>query len=230
MPPRRWPVFRRALAGVAAACAALSLGCNTAKILAPPPPLRAASASASAVDVEFAESLDRASAQDPSRFLVYPAGNAGAPATVVQATLIDSLYGRVVRLLVSDPVNGFLPDSADYTVQTTGVLDVSGKTTGSRSIDFRTGLNYDTQLKDLFARHCDSCHGQARAEGNYRTDSYLALQGTGTNTTPNLIAGSPNCLLVKKTAPRSSMFHRGNLTVLDSEMIRNWVVSYLARQ
>jgi len=209
---------------------ALTASCNTAKLLAPPPPLRAASASASAIDIEFAESLDRGSAQDPSRYLAYPTGNAGAPVAILQATVIDTLYGRVVRLIVSDPVAGFLPDSADFTVQTSGLLTVTGRSTGLRSVDFRTGLNYDALLQDLFARHCNSCHGSTRVEGSYRTDSYLALQGGGTNSVPNLIAGDPNCLLVVKTKPRNSMFDRGNLTFLDSEMIHNWVASYQARQ
>lgn len=230
MLPRRSHALQRALAGAVVVGAALSVSCNTAKVLAPPPPLRAASASAFAIDVEFAEPLDRASAQDPSRFLAYPTGGVGAAPTILQATLIDTLYGRVVRLLVSDPVTGFLADSADYTVQTSGLLTVAGSSTGFRSVDFRTGLNYDAQLKNLFAHHCDSCHGLARADGSYRTDSYLALLGSGTNNIPNLIAGNPGCLLVEKTAPRRSMFSRGNLSFLDSEMIRNWVVSYLARE
>lgn len=221
---------RRIVVSAAVISAALSVSCDTAKLLAPPPPLRAASASASAIDLEFAEPLDRGSAQDPSRYLAYPTGNAGAPATILQATLIDTLYGRVVRLFVSDPINGFLPDSADYTVQTSGLLTLSGKSTGARSADFRTGLNYGGDLQNLFAGHCSSCHGAARAEGSYRTDSYLALHGGGTNATPNLIAGDPNCLLVVKTKPDNSMFRRGNLTFLDSEMIHNWVVSYQARQ
>lgn len=218
------PLFAACL--LAGACAA---GCHTAKLLAPPPPLRAASAAAFAVDVEFAEPLDRATAQDPARYVVYPKGNSGAPATITQATLIDTLFGRVVQLLVSDPVSGFLPDSADYTVQTSGVLTVKGKSTGDRAIDFRTGLNYSTPMRDLFARHCDSCHGPARADGNYRTDSDVGLLGGGTNATPNLIPGDPLCLLVVKTKPLNSMFRLGELSYFDFELIRNWVVSYQAR-
>ncbi len=205
-------------------------GCHTAKLLVPPPPLRGASAATFAIDIEFAEPLYRPSAQDPARYLVYPTGNAAAPATVVQATLIDTLFGRVVQLLVSDPVLGPLPDSADYTVQTSGVLTVEGKSTGVRSIDIHTGLNYDAPLRDLFARHCDSCHGPALAAGSYRTDSYLGLFGAGISAIPNVIPGNPNCLLVVKTKPQNSMFRLGGLSYFDFELIRNWVVSYQARQ
>ena len=218
------------LARCALALTPLVSGCHTAAILAPLPPLRAASASAYAVDVEFSESLDRATAQDPARYSVYPQGISGSAATVLQATLIDTLYGRVVQLLLSDPINGFLPDSALYTVQSTGVLDVVGKSTGSRSVDWRTGLNYDSPLRALFARHCDSCHGATREEGNYRTDSQAGLLAGGTNSTPNLIAGDPKCLVVVKTKPSNSMFRAGDLSYLDFEIIRNWVVSYQARQ
>ena len=212
-----------------AAITATFLGCNTAAVLAPLPPLRAASASNLAIDVEFAEPLDKTSAQDASHYLVYPSGGSGSPASVQQAALIDTLSGRVVRLFLQDPVQGFLPDSTDYTIQTSAVITLAGKSTGSRSVVIRTGLNYDTPMQNLFALHCNSCHGPARADGTYRTDSYSALFGPGTSPTANVIAGDPNCLLVVKTKPSNSMFRLGNLTFLDSDIVRNWVVSYQAR-
>ncbi|HYQ96474.1 MAG TPA: hypothetical protein VER38_05640 [Candidatus Eisenbacteria bacterium] len=220
--PRAWIVLP------IAAITASYLGCNTAAVLAPRPALRAASASNLAIDVEFAESLDKTSAQDASHYLVYPTGS-GSPASVVQAALIDTLYGRVVRLSLQDPVQGFLPDSTDYAIQTSAVITLAGKSTGTRSVVIRTGLNYDTPMQNLFAIHCDSCHGPARVDGSYRTDTYSALFGPGTSPSPNVIAGDPNCLLVVKTKPSNSMFRLGNLTFLDSEIIHNWVVSYQAR-
>ncbi len=218
----------RVAAGVAVA-AAICSGCNTAKVIAPQLPLRAASASSFAVDVEFAEPLDRASAEDATHYEVYPSGSPTAPATVTQALLIDSLYGRTVRLFLSDPAQGFLPDSTDYTVQTSGVRSAYGKPTADRAVDFRTGLNYGAPVRELFAAHCNSCHGPARADGDYRTDQYATLFGGGADSSPNLVAGNPQCLLVVKTAPSRSMFRAGGLTFLDSEIIRNWVVSYGAR-
>ena len=203
-------------------------GCNTAKLLAPPPPLRAASASAFAIDVEFAEPLDRGTAEDPARYTVLPL--AGGTATkILDAALIDTLNARAVQLLVTDSAGNPLPDSSDFSVQTNGVLTIQGKSTGVRTVDFRTGLNYSSPLGDLFARHCDSCHGATLADGNYRTDSYAGLSGIGTNSVPNLIPGDVRCLLVVKTKPSNSMFNRGELSYLDSELIRNWVVSYGAR-
>jgi len=212
-----------------AAITASLFGCNTAAILAPPPPLRAASASNLAIDVEFAEPLDKASAQDPSHYLVYPTNGSGSPASVLQAALIDTLYGRVVRLSLQDPVQGFLPDSANYTIQATAVITLAGRSTGTRSVEIRTGLNYDTPMQSLLTLHCNSCHGPVRADGTYRTDSYNELFAPGTSPTPNVIAGDPNCLLVVKTKPSNSMFRLGRLTFLDSEIIHNWVVSYQAR-
>jgi len=221
--PQPWILLP--IAGIAASF----LGCNTAKVLAPPPPLRAASASNLAIDVEFAEPLDKNSAQEASHYLVYPTTRSGAPATVRQAALIDSLYGRVVRLYLQDPAQGFLPDSTDYTIQTSAVITLAGKPTGTRSVVMRTGLNYGTPMQDLLTIHCNSCHGPGRADGGYRTDSYNALFGPGTSPTPNVIAGDPNCLLVVKTKPSNSMFLLGGLTFLDSEVIHNWVVTYQAR-
>ncbi len=224
------PSALQGLLGAGVAAVLVVIGCNTAAVLAPSPPLRAASASGLAIDVEFAESLDKGSAENPAHYAAYPVGSAGAPATILQAALIDTLYGRVVRLYLQDPVQGFLPDSAMYTVQTSGVLTLDGTSTGMRSVDLRTGLNHGAPMKDLLANHCDSCHGPARAEGSYRTDSYAALFGPGTSPTANVIAGDPNCLLVVKTKPSNSMFRLGALTFLDSDIIRNWVVSYSARQ
>lgn len=221
--PRAWTLLP------IAAIAAGFLGCNTAAVLAPPSPLRAASASNLAIDVEFAEPLDKTSAQDISHYLVSPTSGTGSPAIVQQAALIDTLYGRVVRLYLQDPVQGFLPDSTDYTIQTSGVITLAGASTGTRSVAVRTGLNYNTPMQNLFALHCNSCHGSAIADGSYRTDSYSALFAPGTSPTPNVIAGDPNCLLVVKTKPSNSMFRLGNLTFLDSEIIHNWVVSYQAR-
>lgn len=214
----------RALPRIGAVVGVLAfVGCHSAALLAPPPSLRAASANDFAVDVEFAEPLDRNTAQEAGRYIVYPIGNVGAPVAIYSASLIDTLYGRVVRLLLS---GGPLPDSAEYSVQVAGVLTAAGKSTGMRVADFRTGLNYGSPLSELFARHCDSCHG---SEGGYRTDTYDALFGGGTDGVPNLIAGDPNCLLVRKTRPQNSMFNWGNLSYLDSELIRNWIISYQAR-
>lgn len=203
-------------------------GCHSAKLLAPPPPLRAASASAFAIDVEFAEPLDRGTAQDPVRYAVLQL-TGGAATKILGAALIDTLNARVVQLLVTDSVGNPLPDSSDFSVQTNGVLTIQVKSTGVRNVDFRTGLNYSSPLRDLFARHCDSCHGATRADGTYRTDSYVGLSGAGTNSVPNLIPGDVRCLLVVKTEPSNSMFNRGELSYLDSELIRNWIVSYGAR-
>ena len=99
-----------------AAITAAFLGCNTAAVLAPLPPLRAASASNLAIDVEFAEPLDKTSAQDASHYLVYPTGGSGSPASVQQAALIDTLYDNAVKLMASaeaDPPSLYVATDGD---------------------------------------------------------------------------------------------------------------------
>ncbi len=211
------------------AAGALLWGCDTARILAPPPPVRAASAATYAVDVEFAEPLDRSSAQDPSHYVLYPVAAPSAPVSIASATLVDTLYGRVVQLLVPAWLGDPAIDGVDVTVETHGVRDLNGHSTGNRSVTFRTGLGYVSSMQALFDGRCSGCHGAARVEGNYRTDSYAALFGNGVAPPADIIAGDPNCLTVIKCKPRNSMFNDGNLSYLDFEMIRNWVSIYSAR-
>ena len=214
---------------VASGLAALpAWGCHTARMIAPPPPLRAASVAPFAVEVEFAEALDKTSAEDAAHYSLYPAGNPGAPAAIASATVVDTVYGRAVQLVVPGWL-GASPDSAGFEVATSGVMATDGVSTGSRRTRFRTGLNYTQPLADLFAVHCNSCHGSKQSSGSYRTDSFAALFGAGTSPTANLIPGDPRCLLAVKTKPRNSMFSQGGLSYLDSDIILNWIVNYSAR-
>ena len=224
--PIRRSAARSRIAALLFALPVLSLGCHAARVFAPPVPLRGASVATYAIQVEFAESLDRASAEDPSR---YEVRLAGAPASVVtSATLVDTLYGRVVQLVIPAwlEVNA---DTSDVQVTTRGVLTLERRDTGTRTVAFRTGLSYSTPLKELFDSHCTSCHGPTVAEGGYRTDSYDALLGDGSDARPNLVPSDPNCLIVRRCRPRNSMFNLGRLDYLDYEVLKNWVVSYQAR-
>lgn len=203
-------------------------GCHTARLLAPPPPLRAASVAPFAVDVEFAEPVDKTSAEDPTHYALYPAGNPGAPAAIGSATMVDTVFSRTVQIIIPGWV-GAAPDSVNYEIASSGVQTADGRSTGSRRAAFRTGLNYSQPLASLFDDHCNTCHGPTRSSGSYRTDSYSALFGAGTSPIPNLIPGDPRCLLAVKTKPRNSMFNLGNLSYLDSDIILNWIVNYSAR-
>ncbi len=205
---------------------ALLAGCHAARVLAPPPPLRAASANSFAVDVEFAEPLDRVSAEDASHYRVYPAGNPAGPVAIYSATVIDTTFGRVVQLLLS---GGPLADSSQYEVQAEGVITFDGRAIAMRTVDFVSGLSYRAPLRELFAAHCDRCHGATRADGSYRTDGFVALKGNGTDGAPNLIAGDPTCLIIRRSRPLRTMFDLGGMSYLDFEILLNWVVSYGAR-
>lgn len=222
--------MRRGLAVVLvlATAAMAAAGCHTARMLAPPPPLRAASAAGYAVDVEFAEPLTRASAEDVTRYTIVPVAPPATPVVIQSATLVDTLYGRVVQLIVPDWLSTN-PDTAEFDLTTTGVLDAYDHSTGTRRVRFRTGLSYRAPIRALLDDRCVSCHGPSQASGSYRVDSYDALFGGGANATPNLIAGDASCRLVVKCKPGNSMFNLGGLTFFDYELLRNWVVSYSAR-
>src|SRR5438093_2546639 len=117
-------------------------GCHAARVLAPAPALQAASAAMYAIDLQFAEPLERASAQDISHYVLYPAAKPGSPAAVSTATLVDTLYGRVVQLLIPAWFGDSTVDATMMTVEARGVLDVSGRSTGDRTTTFRTGPSY----------------------------------------------------------------------------------------
>lgn len=204
---------------------ALLAGCHAAKLLAPPPPVAAASVNAFAIEVVFAEPLDRVSAQDPARYRVHAAG-AATEETIDSATLVDTLEGRVVQLIIS---SGPLPDSAAFEVVTQGVRTYDGRDTGRRAVTFATGLGYGSHLRAVFAAHCDACHGASLQDGNYRTDSLAGLRGTGVDSTPDLIAGDPNCALARRTRPRKSAFDQGGLDWFESDLIENWIIGYDGR-
>ena len=211
---------------VLAAAGALT-SCETARHFAPPPPLRAASAASFAVDVEFDVPLDAATAQDPTRYSIVPAAG-GSGAVITNATLIDTLNGRTVQLLIPDWL-ATDPDTTDFDLTTTGVVSVYGKSTGTRTVRFRTGLSYSAPMRDWFDSRCTSCHGATRADGAYRTDSYAEILGPGTNSFANVIPGDLQCLTVTKCKPKNSMFDLARLSYLDYEIVKNWVGSYAAR-
>lgn len=225
MTPPRGRLRIRPAAVWVAFMVALILGCHASRVLAPPPGLRAASANDFAVDVEFDEPLDRASAEDRTLYDLHPVADPGSTVEILSAALIDTTFGRVVQLLIPSG----LPDGVEYEVRSHDVLTLQQRPTGTRAAMFLTGLSYATPLRDLFAAHCDRCHGSAQQGGNYRTDTLAGLLGGGTDATPNLVAGDPNCTLVRRIRPLRTMFNRGGLTYLDFEIIRNWVVSYTAR-
>lgn len=221
-PARR---FRPVAGGALALLLLAAASCHYAGRVAPRVPLRAAPASDFAVDLEFAESLDRATAEDVSHYKVYPAGQTTAALQIYSATVIDMLYGRVVQLLLSD---GPLADSASYQVEAIDVRSLDGRVIIEPAVDFHAGLRYHDQIRPILAEHCNACHGPDRRDGNYRTDSLAELRGGGTNSTPNLIAGNAGCLLIRKTKPQNSMFTLGRLTFLDAEILKSWVVGYRA--
>ena len=202
-------------------------GCHAARFVAPPPPLRAASVGIQAVDVEFAEPLDRASAQDVSHYTIVPITGAPVPAVIQTATLVDTLYGRVVRLAI--PAWLSTTDSTQFDLTTAGVVDAEGVSTGTRTLRFRTGLSYREPVQALLDASCVSCHGPSRSDGNYRVDTYAGLFGSGTDAMPNVVAGNLKSKLVVRCKPRNSMFDLGNLDFLDYEILANWVAIYGAR-
>ena len=196
------------------------------------PALAAYSASSYALDVEFDQPLDLASATDTSRYAVTDL--VGGRIVPTRITAIDTLFGMTVRVFF--PL-GALQDSTSYRLTVTGVRDVWGHplfAADSATTDVFTGLGYSYPLRSLLERKCTPCHNAAGAGGNYRTDSYEELFGYGSdanssNPRPNLIPGDARCLLVIRTSPGHSMFNVAHLTYGESQQFINWVVTYQAR-
>ena len=92
---------------VTAAGMLLSPGCHLAPALAPVPMLRVASASDYVIHVEFDHSLDRAVAEDVTHYAVALAASPATEVEILSATVIDTLTGRTVELVL--PAG--LPDS-----------------------------------------------------------------------------------------------------------------------
>ncbi|MEP7027137.1 MAG: hypothetical protein ABI960_00950 [Candidatus Eisenbacteria bacterium] len=221
--------MKRTAALLALVLAGASMGsCHAARVFAPAPAVRVSSAALYALNVEFAQSLDRASAQDVAHFTIRSAGG-GAVAAISSAALIDTLYGRVVQLVIPAWFGDSAADRADFVVQTRGLVDAYGRAIPDADTFVRTGLAYGEGMSALFDTHCTSCHGASAPAGSYRTDSLAGLRGSGLDATPNLIIGDPNSLVVRKCKPGNSMFTAGNLTDLDFESIRDWIVDYRAR-
>ena len=216
------------LAVALAACSAAVLpGCHAARVLAPPPAFRAASASDFAVDVEFAEPLDRTSAEIASHYRVYPVGHPETPVAILSATVIDTVAGRVVQLRLS---GGPLVDGDSYQVSADAVRPFYGGAPMARTTTFHAGLGYASDIRALMAVHCDRCHNAALPGGRYRTDSYAALKGMGSDgNKANLIESDPASLIVKRSRPLRTMYDLGAMSYLDFEILYSWIVNYAAR-
>lgn len=197
-----------------------------------PEPITVQSASSFAVEVAFDRPLAPASASDVAHYvLVQPTGGRVSPA---RAMLADSLFGQTVLLFF--PL-GTLEDSTKYSLTASGIQDAWGRplwAADSTTEQFETGLWYSRPIRALLARKCNPCHNGARAGGNYRTDSYAALFGDGSdansNPRPNLVPGDARSLIVIRTSPRHSMFNVAHLSYAESQLFINWVVTFQARQ
>ena len=208
--------------------------CDAPKVTRAIPDLLAAhSATSFAVDLEFASPLERTSAEQATRYALVK--SSGERVTSARAVLIDSLFGETVRLVF--PL-GTLEDSTRYGMVVTGVHDAWGASLASGdsiTTQFESGLWYSRPVRQLLEQKCTPCHNSHRAGGNYRTDSYEALFGYGSDGSsgsprPNVIAGDARSLLLIRTAPHHSMFNVAHMNVAESQILLNWVVSFEARR
>jgi len=213
--------------GAALGLVLAALGCQRPMEVEPVLVLRAASVDSTHVDLGFPESLDPVAMTDPANYRVWIRGTPDAPVRIRSIAVSDTIRGRSVRL-ETDPV----PDQLLVAVRVESVRLVTGTRLGDEPLttELVTGLSYGKDIAPLFARHCNSCHSGDTPDGNYLTDDYFALFGSGVAPPGNLLPGNEASLLVRKTLPGASMFWTGGLETIEGEMIRNWVVVYLARQ
>ena len=195
----------------------------------------AASASPFAVDVAFDRPQSRLEVANKSHYSIRRVGADGPGAVPQSVQFIDTLFGETVR--TTFPL-GTLEDSTLYEVTVRGARDAYGNAYlpgDSVVAAVRTGLNYDSPLQEVLDRRCNRCHAGAAPAAGYRTNSFASLFGFGSDSAAahpihNLIPGDAQCLLVVKTGPKGKEFSRAHLTYAESELFRNWVVSYQARR
>jgi hypothetical protein len=205
-------------------------GCREPDRVDPVTELHIYSVDSTHIDVGFPESLDPVRMTDPANYFAWLDGGAGAAISIHAVSMADSVRGRAVRL-ETDPV----PDATSVLIQVRSIRLLTGVSDGRDPVHVGlvTGLSYYKDVAPLLAAHCNSCHSGATPAASYATDAYFSLFGPGTTPTPghyNLVPGDPRCRLVWKTAPTGAHFWTGGLATIESQVIRDWVVNYLARQ
>ena len=230
----RGRVLLRAFVGSLTGLWVLALqGCDRPVVPAERPQAIAAySASPFAIDVRFDRPLDRTSASTASHYSV--TGPTQTRVTPTRVAWVDTLFGETVRLFF--PL-GALEDSTLYRLTAAGLSDAWGRplfAADSAAVEVYTGLWYSYPIRALLERKCTPCHREGHPGGNYRTNSYEALYGFGSDAEssprPNLIPGDARSLLVIRTSPLHSRFNIAHLSYAESQLITNWVVTYQARK
>jgi len=192
--------------------------------------LRAITPDSTHIDIEFPEALDPVAMADTGNIRVevlIPPEQAGRAVAVRRAAVSDSIDGRMMQLETTP-----IPDGVFLRVTFRSVRLLTGPRLARQpvTIGLVSGLSYWKDIAPLFAQHCNQCHSGLTPSGEYATDSFFALFGSGSSPPGNLIPGDLSSLLVRKCLSSGSMFWGGGLESIDEETIRSWVVYYLARQ
>ena len=212
----------------------LACGCDRPVDAPVRPLISAASASPFAIDLDFDRPQSRASISSKADYSLKRAGTGGPGTSPTRVQFIDTLFGETVRLVF--PL-GTMEDSAAYEVTVHGARDANSVAYlpgDSAVVPLQTGLGYARNIRDLLERRCERCHGNQSPAAGYGTTSYNALFAFGSDSASahpihNLIPSDAQCLFVTRTSPKGREFLRSHLTYAESEMLRNWVVSYQAR-
>jgi hypothetical protein len=91
--------------------------------------------------------------------------------------------------------------------------------------------NYQDDISETLSAACVRCHGENKAEGDYRLDSWAALLGTGSDLVRNAIPGDATSKLVTVLDDQT---HQGLLSDGQRSQLVAWVIddkmAYLSRQ
>lgn len=79
------------------------------------------------------------------------------------------------------------------------------------------------QVREVLARECGTCHGDALAEGRYSVASYLEAIGAGSDEVANAIAGDSDSLILRVMDPRIADARHADFGEVRS-MLEGWVV------
>lgn len=107
----------------------------------------------------------------------------------------------------------------------TAMLVLSGCTTTSSSVP--ADPSFATDIQSIFNGNCITCHGNASPSGGYSLTSYAGATGNGSDSIPNVIAGSADSskLYRKVKGIETPQMPLGQppLDTVKIATVRNWI-------
>jgi mono/diheme cytochrome c family protein len=87
--------------------------------------------------------------------------------------------------------------------------------------------SYATDVSTFFGANCITCHGTSSPSGGYSLTSYAGATGTGSDTIPNVVAGSADSSTLYRriigTETPTMPLGQPALDTVKTATVRNWI-------